>query len=150
MKTFCGKMPGTPCARGAGGGCGNPWWVSLEEQGHGVEKQPLSFLRSDSASVLGEEALHYLSGVYLRWGRRRQPQTCCCGAERSFIASEHHRDLPSVPRQKYWSGLSFPLPGGIPDPGMKPGSPALQADSLPSEPPGKPLQHHKAKGCDAM
>ena len=95
MKTFCGKMPGTPCARGAGGGCGNPWWVSLEEQGHGVEKQPLSFLRSDSASVLGEEALHYLSGVYLRWGRRRQPQTCCCGAERSFIASEHHRDLPS-------------------------------------------------------
>ena len=51
-------------------------------------------------------------------------------------------------RQEYWSGLSFPLPGGILDPGMKPGSPALQADSLPSEPPGKPLQHHKAKGCD--
>ena len=51
-------------------------------------------------------------------------------------------------RQEYWSGLPFPLPGGIPDPGMKPGSPALQADSLPSEPPGKPLQHHKTKGCD--
>ena len=36
-------------------------------------------------------------------------------------------------RQEYWSGLLFPSPGGLPDPGMKPGSPALQADSLPSE-----------------
>ena len=81
MKTFCGKMPGTACARGAGGGCGNPWWVSLEEQGHGVEKQPLSFLRSNFASGLGEEALHYLSGVYLRWGRRRQHRRAVVGRE---------------------------------------------------------------------
>ena len=41
-------------------------------------------------------------------------------------------------RQEYWSGLPFPTPGDLPDPGIKPGSPALQADSLPSEPPGKP------------
>ena len=41
-------------------------------------------------------------------------------------------------RQEYWSGLPFPSPGDLPDPGMKPGSPALQADALPSEPPGKP------------
>ena len=40
--------------------------------------------------------------------------------------------------QEYWSGLPFPSPGDLPDPGMEPGSPALQADSLPSEPPGKP------------
>ena len=40
--------------------------------------------------------------------------------------------------QKYWSGLPFPSPGDLPNPGIKPGSPALQADSLPSEPPGKP------------
>ena len=39
-------------------------------------------------------------------------------------------------RQEYWSGLSFPSPGNLPDPGIKPGSPALQADSLASEPPG--------------
>ena len=37
-----------------------------------------------------------------------------------------------------WSGLSFPSPGDLPDPGIEPGSPALQAASLPSEPPGKP------------
>ena len=40
-------------------------------------------------------------------------------------------------RQEYWSGLPFPSPGDLPDPGIEPGSPALQADTLPSEPPGK-------------
>ena len=40
-------------------------------------------------------------------------------------------------RQEYWSGLPFPSPGDLPDPGIKPGSSALQADSLPPEPPGK-------------
>ena len=41
-------------------------------------------------------------------------------------------------RQEYWSGLSFPSPEDLPYPVIKPRSPALQADSLPSEPPGKP------------
>ena len=36
-------------------------------------------------------------------------------------------------RQEYWSGLPFPSPGDLPDPGIKPGSPTLQEDSLPSE-----------------
>ena len=40
-------------------------------------------------------------------------------------------------RQECWSGLPFPSPGDLPDPGIEPGSPALQADALPSEPPGK-------------
>ena len=46
---------------------------------------------------------------------------------------------PSVgfSRQEYWSGLPFPFPGDLPDPGIEPGYPALQADTLPSEPPGK-------------
>ena len=41
------------------------------------------------------------------------------------------------PRQENWSGLLFPSPGDLPDPGIEHGSPALQADSLPSEAPGK-------------
>ena len=41
-------------------------------------------------------------------------------------------------RQEYWSGLPFPSPGDLPDPGIKPGSPAWQSDALPSEPQGKP------------
>ena len=39
-------------------------------------------------------------------------------------------------RQEYWSGLPFPSPGDLPDPGIEPGSPALEADSLTSEPQG--------------
>ena len=39
-------------------------------------------------------------------------------------------------RQEYWSGLPFPSPGDLPDPGTEPGSPALQADVLTSEPQG--------------
>ena len=42
-------------------------------------------------------------------------------------------------RQEYWSGLPFPSPGDLPSPGIEPRSPALQADSLPSEPQGKPF-----------
>ena len=41
-------------------------------------------------------------------------------------------------RQEYWSGLPCTPPGDLPNPGINPGPPALQADSLPAEPPGKP------------
>ena len=44
-------------------------------------------------------------------------------------------------RQEHWSGQPFPPPGDLPHPEMEPGSPALQADALPSEPPGKPQDH---------
>ena len=42
-------------------------------------------------------------------------------------------------RQKYWSGLPFLSPGDLADPGIEPGSAALQADSLPTELPEKPI-----------
>ena len=41
-------------------------------------------------------------------------------------------------REEYWNGLPFPSLGYLPNPGIKPTSPALQVDSLPSEPPGNP------------
>ena len=51
-----------------------------------------------------------------------------------------HQAPPSMgfPRQEYWSGLPFPSPGDLPDPGIEPRSPSFQADALTSEPPGKP------------
>ena len=51
-----------------------------------------------------------------------------------------HQAPPSMrfSRQEYWNGLPFPSPGDLPDPGIEPRSPALQADTLISEPPGKP------------
>ena len=48
------------------------------------------------------------------------------------------------PRQEYWSGLPFSSPGNLPDPGIEPMSlvsPALQVDSIPLAPPGKPISH---------
>ena len=42
-------------------------------------------------------------------------------------------------RQEYWCGLPFPSPGDLPNPGVEPRSPALHADSLPTEPQGKPM-----------
>ena len=41
--------------------------------------------------------------------------------------------------QEYWSGLPFPSPGDLPNPGIKPGSPTWQANALTSAPPGMPL-----------
>ena len=49
-------------------------------------------------------------------------------------------------RQEYWSGLPCPPPGDLLNPGMKPRSPTLQADSLPSETPGKSLR----RKCDYL
>ena len=47
-------------------------------------------------------------------------------------------------RQEYWSGFLFPSPGDLPNPGIKPGFPALQADSLLSEPGSPPkVKHHQ-------
>ena len=46
-------------------------------------------------------------------------------------------------RQEYWSGLPFPSPEDLPNPGIEPGFPALQVDALLSEPPGKPFCKQK-------
>ena len=46
-------------------------------------------------------------------------------------------------RQEYWSGLLFPSPGDLPEPGIEPRSPALQADALPPELLGKPTKTYR-------
>ena len=61
------------------------------------------------------------------------PMDCCPSG------SSVHGISQGFSRQEYWSCLPFPSPGDLPDPGIKPRSPALQADSLPSEPQGKPI-----------
>ena len=60
--------------------------------------------------------------------------TLCNPMDCSLSGSSVH----GIFQQECWSGLPFPSPGDLPDPGIEPGSPALQADALPSEPPGKP------------
>ena len=59
----------------------------------------------------------------------------------TLLTVAHHVPLSmGFSRQKYWSGLLFPSPGDLPIPGIEPRSPTLQTDSLPSEPPGKPIK----------
>ena len=58
------------------------------------------------------------------------------GARQALLSREFSRP-------EDWSGLPFPPPGDHPDPGIEPRSPALQADSLPSEPPGKSIYFSK-------
>ena len=59
-----------------------------------------------------------------------------------------HHAPPSMgfSRQEYWSGLPFPPPEDLPNPGIEPGSPAFYVDALPSDPPGKSIcRVHHAK-----
>ena len=76
--------------------------------------------------------------------------TCTCSSYFSHvrlfvtpwtICSPSGSSVHGFSRQEYWSELPFPSPGDLLDPGIKPMSPALQADSLPSEPPGKSMCH---------
>ena len=62
-----------------------------------------------------------------------------------------YQALPSMgfSRQRYWNGLPFPSSGDLPDPRIKPGTPALQADALPSEPPGKLVCHIRSEQKDS-
>ena len=62
--------------------------------------------------------------------------TLCDPMDCSLPGSSIHGILQAG---EYWSGLPFPSPGDLPEPGIELGSPTLQADTLPSEPPGKPI-----------
>ena len=63
----------------------------------------------------------------------------CCALSRSVVSHSLQPTRLLCPwgfsGQEYWSGLPCPFPGDLPDPGIKPTSPSLQADSLQSEPP---------------
>ena len=61
--------------------------------------------------------------------------TPCTGVSQASLSMEFSQ-------QEYWSVLALPSPGDRPNPGIKPMSPALQTDSLPSEPPGKPQSNY--------
>ena len=63
-----------------------------------------------------------------------------------------HQAPPSMglSRQEYWSGLPFPSPGHLPDPGIEPRSPTLQADALTSEPPEKPKKKQSNQILDCQ
>ena len=90
--------------------------------------------------------LHYIPPVSPSWFTHLHPlvETLCVSRSVVFNSATPWTITHQAPlsvefsRQEYWSGLLFPSPGDLPDPGIEPRSSALQADSSPSEPPGKP------------
>ena len=69
--------------------------------------------------------------------RKKEKLLSCAFATPWTVADQAPQSM-GFSRQEYWSGLLFPSPGDLPDPGIEPRPPVLQADSLPSQPPGKP------------
>ena len=72
---------------------------------------------------------------------KSQSESCSVMSDPATLWTVAHQAPLSMgfSRQEYWSGLPFPSPGDLPDPGIEPRSPALHVDALTSEPPGKPI-----------
>ena len=125
--------------------CQKGWWPLLRMSGVGARLSGFSkLLRWLQCSPKVEN--HKTKGISLK------TLTCICTTWKVKVKSLSRVRLFATlwtvayqaslsmgfSRQEYWSGLPFPSPGDLPDPGIKPGSPALEADALTSEPPGKP------------
>ena len=82
----------------------------------------------------------------LNWSESEVVQSCLTLCNPGTVA---HQTPPSIgfSRQEHLSGLPFPSPGDLPDPGIEPRSPTLQADALTSEPLGKPQTGVTSRLC---
>ena len=135
-----------------------PWWHQVEptchRRAHGVTQIPRAQRRTSAGHHLTLPSCNFLVGLPTRmrqtlphpasrWEERKKgkkesevAQSCltlCDPMDCSLPGSSVH----GISQAEYWSGLPFPSPGDLPNPGIEPGSPALWADSLLSEPLGK-------------
>ena len=124
-------------ARGEGKDCSKSFFLPV----HALRQQDTTYMSSGSGCKLNTSS----------WAPEVSTGHCqCYEKERKWSCSAMYDLLwphtlacqapPSMgfSRQEYWSGWPFPSPRDLPDPGIKPKSPALQTDSLPSEPAEKP------------
>ena len=105
-------------------------WITLNNSYLCDRFKTLSYLDLICVSLLSNEFYYFACWVVSVMSNSVTPWIVACQASLSMEFS----------RQEYWSGLPFPSPGDLPDPGIEPRSLALQGDSLPSEPPGKLLR----------
>ena len=133
------------------------WSLSLDSQRSGAALWPLSGMALGRLSVyvVGKDeirAMQARDGIvtgtttppgFYSWIWKVKVKVKSLSRVRLFATlwTIAHQAPPSMgfSRQEYWSGLPFPSPGDLPDPGIEPKSPALRADNLTSEPPGKLL-----------
>ena len=99
----------------------------------------------NSAVAIGLEKVSFHSNSEERQCRRMFMKVKLLSRVRLFETpwTVAHQGPPPVgfSRQQYWRGLPFPSPGDLPNLGIEPGSPALQAASLLTEPAGKPVKN---------
>ena len=78
---------------------------------------------------------------------RKESESVSCSVTSDFVSPWTVACQASLsmefPRQEYWNGLKFPSSGDLPNPGIEPWPPELQADSLPSEVLGKPEKQNR-------
>ena len=116
--------------------------------GANVESAPLSlatshFLSESPESSRGEVISEWLPCALLLFSRYVMSNSCDPMDYRPPGSSLH-----GIPRQEYWSGLSFPSPGDLPDPGIEPMSPALACRFFTAEPLGK--AYCLCRTCDIL
>ena len=124
-----------PCPSATPGVHPNPCPLSVMESNHLILCHPLLLLPSvfPSIRVFSNE-----SALRIRWTEVKWSCSVVSDSATPWTVAYQAPLFLGLPRQEYWSGLPFPSPGDLPNPGIKPRSPILQADALPSEPPGKP------------
>ena len=94
-------------------------------------EDPLEKEKATHSNILCQESIMHRGAWWATWSWDHKRVGC------DIVAHQAPLSL-GFPRQEYWSGLPFPFPGDLPDPGMELRSLAWsQADSLPTEPPGK-------------
>ena len=96
---------------------------------HHLTDQRLSHLQSH----IHKSTAHQPEGVRLLSAGRGLVTKLCLTLVTPWTVARQAPLSMGFSRQEYWSGLPFPSPGDLPDPGIEPRSPALQADSLPTE-----------------
>ena len=119
---------------------GNVWWVSYEVKIYlsNISQSPIpkKLLKINENLCLYKNLNTNVYKGYIitkkerKWSRSFVSDSCVAHQAPLFMGFS---------RQGYWSGLPFPFPGDLPNPGTEPRSPALQTGALPSEPPGKPI-----------
>ena len=108
------------------------WGIPWTEEPGGLQSMRLQRLRKEGSDLAVSDLIE------VKWSEMKSLSRVRLFATPWTLAYQAPPSL-GFSRQEYWTGLPFPSPGDLPNPGIKPGSPVLQADALLSEPPGKSL-----------
>ena len=108
-------------------------WEFLEQRAGSQNIKRLLIIKENQTSQVNEISPFLCIGKGKESEIAQSCLTLCDPIDRNLPGSSVH----GIFQQEYWSVLPFPSPGELPNPGIKPRSPAFRADALPSDPPGK-------------